>query len=774
MLLYAMLHLAGFDVTLDDLRSFRQYGSKTPGHPEFHDTPGVEATTGPLGQGIANAVGMALAQRMLAARFNAGGTFPSTTSSTASVSDGDLMEGVASEACSLAGHLKLGNLVFLYDDNHDLARRPHRRDLHRGPRQALRGLRLARAARRRTATTSTPSTRAITRGQGGPAALADRASRTHHRLRRAAQGRTPEAHGSPLGKEEIEGGQEEPGLAARGAAFLRPREVRAVLRGRIEEQKKGTRSGRGKFARMAARQCRRRRGSGDALSRQLPDGSPRAACRSGRRRRPKPPASRPADRPEGRRSSCPRLVGGSADLDPSTLHLHQGRGRRAAGQLRRPQHPLRRARARHGRDRQRHALYGGFVPYGATFLIFSRLHAPGHPARRAHRQLQRSSSSPTTPSSSARTGPRTSRSSSSRPCALSQPGSVASGRRSRDRGCMGGGHRPQGRAQAFAFSRQKSRPCAGAGPPTCARRCAAPMRWWTCPIPTWSSSPPAAKSRSSRQRSRDLQGGHRVRLVSMPCVERFLKWPGDEQRKLIPHGKARLVAVEASGGLDWYRIIGDGLVVGIDRFGASAPEKALADAYDSRPPRLPPASGAGWPKARARTPSKENAMKPAARSERVRAERMARPDRPQVDPRRRALPHVGGGRHPRRHRESRHLREGHRRVGRIRRGALRADRQGQAADGDLRGAGGGRRARRLRRAAAPLRSAPGRRRLRFPGGLALHRPRHRATVAEAKRFWKAVDRPNLFIKIPANPEGIPPSAKPPRRASASTSRSSSA
>src|SRR5207245_2764543 len=117
MLLYAMLHLAGFDVTMGDLKSFRQYGSKTPGHPEFHDTPGVEATTGPLGQGISNAVGMALSQRMLAARMNGGGKFPIDNFVYGICSDGDLMEGVASEACSLAGHLKLGNLIFLYDDN---------------------------------------------------------------------------------------------------------------------------------------------------------------------------------------------------------------------------------------------------------------------------------------------------------------------------------------------------------------------------------------------------------------------------------------------------------------------------------------------------------------------------------------------------------------------------------------------------------------------------------------------------------------------------------
>ena len=119
MLLYALLHLAGYDVTMEDLKSFRQWESKTPGHPEFHDTPGVEATTGPLGQGISNAVGFALSQRMLAARMNgAGGQFPIDNFIYGICSDGDLMEGVSGEAASLAGHLKLGNIIFLYDDNH--------------------------------------------------------------------------------------------------------------------------------------------------------------------------------------------------------------------------------------------------------------------------------------------------------------------------------------------------------------------------------------------------------------------------------------------------------------------------------------------------------------------------------------------------------------------------------------------------------------------------------------------------------------------------------
>jgi transketolase len=134
MLLYALLHLTGYDLPIEEIKNFRQWGSITPGHPEVHETPGVETTTGPLGQGFANGVGMAVAERYLAAHFNP--TAASTLENSASgngapgagtdlvdhytygiVSDGDLMEGVASEAASLAGHLGLGKLIYLYDDN---------------------------------------------------------------------------------------------------------------------------------------------------------------------------------------------------------------------------------------------------------------------------------------------------------------------------------------------------------------------------------------------------------------------------------------------------------------------------------------------------------------------------------------------------------------------------------------------------------------------------------------------------------------------------------
>ncbi len=116
-LLYSLLHLTGYGLTVDDLKSFRQWGSLTPGHPEYGLTAGVEATTGPLGQGFANGVGMAIAERRLAAEFNRPGHTVVDHRVFAIVSDGDLQEGLASEAASLAGHLKLGKLIYLWDDN---------------------------------------------------------------------------------------------------------------------------------------------------------------------------------------------------------------------------------------------------------------------------------------------------------------------------------------------------------------------------------------------------------------------------------------------------------------------------------------------------------------------------------------------------------------------------------------------------------------------------------------------------------------------------------
>jgi hypothetical protein len=118
MLLYSLLHLSGYDLPLQEIKNFRQWGSLTPGHPERGHTPGVETTTGPLGQGVGNAVGMAIAERFLADHFNRADHTIVDHGVWAMASDGDLMEGVASEVASLAGHLRLGKLNVIYDDNH--------------------------------------------------------------------------------------------------------------------------------------------------------------------------------------------------------------------------------------------------------------------------------------------------------------------------------------------------------------------------------------------------------------------------------------------------------------------------------------------------------------------------------------------------------------------------------------------------------------------------------------------------------------------------------
>ncbi|HEY3250284.1 MAG TPA: transketolase [Ignavibacteria bacterium] len=118
MLLYSLLYLTGYDITIEDIKNFRQFGSKTAGHPEYGPARGIEVTTGPLGQGFANGIGMAVGQKYLAARYNQPGFDIFNYKIFAITSDGDMMEGVSSEAASLAGHLKLGNVIYLYDDNH--------------------------------------------------------------------------------------------------------------------------------------------------------------------------------------------------------------------------------------------------------------------------------------------------------------------------------------------------------------------------------------------------------------------------------------------------------------------------------------------------------------------------------------------------------------------------------------------------------------------------------------------------------------------------------
>ena len=234
MLLYCLLHLTGYDLTLADLQAFRQWESRTPGHPETLLTPGVEATTGPLGQGTANAVGMAMAERALAARFNRPGHTIVDHRTYAIVSDGDLMEGISAEAASLAGHLKLGKLIYLYDCNHISLDGPtslafSTEDV--GARYAAYGWQVLkvkngdtdldaidRAINEAEADTARPSIIVVqtTIGYGSP----------------KKQG-TSEAHGSPLGAEEVAAAKRALGFDPEKFFFVPP-EAGAHLRSAVD------------------------------------------------------------------------------------------------------------------------------------------------------------------------------------------------------------------------------------------------------------------------------------------------------------------------------------------------------------------------------------------------------------------------------------------------------------------------------------------------------------------------------------------------------------
>ena len=366
MLLYALLHLSGYDLPLAELMAFRQWGSLTPGHPELHLTPGVETSTGPLGQGLTNAVGMAIAERWLAARFNRP-DFPLVDHRTyALVSDGDLMEGISHEACSLAGHLGLGKLVFLYDDNHitidgktDLAFSEDvlkRFDAYGWHTQRVDGhdpLSVGAAIAAAREATEQPSLIACrtTIGFGSP----NRAG-------------TAKAHGEPLGVEEVRLTKERLGLPA-DQTFYVADEARAFM---------GQAAGRGAAA-MAEWEALRRRyeevyPEEAELLRRMLQGDFDVALDVDELFDPtKSIATRVASGTVLNilAEQVPTLLGGSGDLTPSNKTDLKG-----AADLRRGDFSGRYIRfgvREHamGGILNGMALHGGVRPYGGTFLVFS-------------------------------------------------------------------------------------------------------------------------------------------------------------------------------------------------------------------------------------------------------------------------------------------------------------------------------------------------------------------------------------------------------------------
>ncbi len=368
MLLYSLLYLTGYDLPLDELKNFRQWGSRTPGHPESHLTAGVEATTGPLGQGFGNAVGMAIAEAHLAANFNRPGHEIIDHFTYAIVTDGDLMEGVASEAASLAGHLQLGKLIFLYDDNRisidgstDLTFTEDR-----GARFAAYGWHVQHVADGNEVEAVDAALR--------QAQLDPRPSlivcRTHIGFGLPTKQDTAEAHGEPPGDEELDGAKRRLGWPLE-PRFLVPADVLEFYRQALDRGAEIEASWRRKMdayreahPELASELERRLQGD-------LPEGWETALPSFGPD--PKGVATRAASGKvlNALANRIPELIGGSADLtgsnktkldatvafqanSPAGRYLHFGVREHAMGAL------------VNGLE-----LHGGLIPFGGTFLVFS-------------------------------------------------------------------------------------------------------------------------------------------------------------------------------------------------------------------------------------------------------------------------------------------------------------------------------------------------------------------------------------------------------------------
>jgi len=368
MLLYALLYLTGYDVSLDDLKQFRQWGSITPGHPEAGPTPGVETTTGPLGQGFATGVGMAIAERHLAARFNTPDHTVVNHYTYAIVSDGDLMEGVAAEAASLAGHLKLGRLIYLYDDNSISLDGPTSLSFSEdvGRRFEAYGWQVLRVADGNDLVAIEAAIHAARAEAERPSLIMVRTVIGYGSPNKAG---TSEVHGSPLGAEEVALTKQNLGWPAE-PAFLVPDDVLAHFRQAVERGVAAQAAWARTFAAWGAAQPDKAAEWATMFSSALPEGwdadLPVFAAGTSVATRVASGKVLNALAPH-----LPGLIGGAADLDSSTrTYLNLSEDFRAGHYANRN---LRFGVREHamGAIVNGLAAHGGLIPYSATFLVFS-------------------------------------------------------------------------------------------------------------------------------------------------------------------------------------------------------------------------------------------------------------------------------------------------------------------------------------------------------------------------------------------------------------------
>ncbi len=573
MLLYSLLHLSGYDLPLAQLQSFRQWGSRTPGHPEYGLTPGVETTTGPLGQGITNAVGMAIAERSLAARFNRPGFKIVSHFTYVIASDGDLMEGISHESCSLAGHVGLGRLIVLYDDNGISIDGPTSLSFSEDVlgRFAAYGWHVQRIDGHDATAVETAivSARAETER---PSLIA---CKTHIGFGSPNRQDTHKAHGEPLGVDEVRLTKEKLGWPA-DKPFYVPDEAREFMQesaatgaSQQDEWEELYAAYRQAYPELAADfDC--------TLSGELPEGwdSKLPAFPT-----TKPIATRAASGAvlDAIAPSFPALLGGSADLTPSNNTLPKGEhdvtpedftGRYFHFGVR--EHGM-------GGILNGLALHGGVRPYAGTFLIFSDYMRPS--IRLAalmelpvifvftHDSIGLGEDGPTHQPieqiASLRLIPN---------LAVFRPADATETVEAW-RAALARRHAPS----AIVLTRQ-----------------ALPVIDRTCHAAAQGVSRGAYILRDADQPEVILIGtgsevhlalaaqeilaaqNVKARVVSMPCWELFDEQPEEYREAVLPSSLRARVALEAGTTLAWGRYVGlDGAVVGLDRFGASAPYQVL-------------------------------------------------------------------------------------------------------------------------------------------------------------------------------------------------------